>query len=290
MLKQIKGSSYYFDARVCIGIYIKDGKAILVDTGMDDDYARKVCNSLQEKEIQITKIITTHAHGDHYGGNSLIKSRTGCRIYAPRMESVIMENPILEPIYLYGADPIDELKDKFFMGKPSIPDEILGKEVDDLKIIEVPGHSMNTIAVLSPDSVLFANDSFFSEEVLSKYKVPYLFDVQKSIESLNLLFETKHEFYLVAHGGLLSKEQAKVAISKNIELINQVADEILDFLKEKNSIEGVLTYLAKKHDMYMAVGQYFLNLSIVKAYLSYLKKQNKISCFIEDKQLYWKKI
>jgi hypothetical protein len=38
----------------------------------------------------------------------------------------------------------------------------------------------------------------------------------------------------------------------------------------------------------VTVPQYFLNISIIKSYLSYLKKTSKISCVIEDKELYWK--
>jgi glyoxylase-like metal-dependent hydrolase (beta-lactamase superfamily II) len=119
MLRNIKGSSFYFESKINIGIYIKDGKATLVDSGIDDDYARKVCNALKEKDIEIIRIINTHSHGDHYGGNGLIKQRTGCRIYAPEIEAILIENPLFEPLYLFGADPIEELKDKFFMNKPS---------------------------------------------------------------------------------------------------------------------------------------------------------------------------
>jgi glyoxylase-like metal-dependent hydrolase (beta-lactamase superfamily II) len=291
MLKHIKGGSYYFDARQAIGIYIKDNKAILIDTGIDEDYSRKVYNALNEKNIKITSIINTHSHGDHYGGNNLIKQRSNCVIYAPETEATVMENPLLEPIYLFGGEPINELKDKFFMANPSKIDVVIKeeKEIEGLKIVRVPGHSFNMINIATPDNVLYAADSFFSEEVLKKYKIPYLFNVEKTLNSLKLLLESDYDFFVLAHGGLLDKEQAKMAISKNIGRINDVAKDIESFLEEKSTAEGILKFLSEKYDLFVHIGQYFLNMSIVKAYLSYLKSVGKISCFIEGKMLYWKK-
>lgn len=291
MLQKIKGDSYFYNARQTIGIYIKDNKATLVDTGIDEDYARKVYNELKEKGVEISKIIITHSHGDHFGGTNLIKDRSGCKIYVPGFESMIMENPILEPIYLFGAEPIDELKDKFFMAKPIRPDFIINEDfIDDLKIIKLPGHSPGLVGVATPDNVLYASDSFFTSEVLDKYKIPYLFSVRDSLDSLERLKNSDYDFYVLAHGGLLEKAQARSAIENNIKKIHEVLSAVTEFLSEKNTIEGVLRYLSEKYDLFVKVGQYFLNLSIVKAYLSHLKKENKISCFIEGKELYWKKI
>ncbi len=291
MLKHIKGNSYFFESKICIGIHIKDNKATLIDTGLDDDYSRKIYNVLKEKNIEIKTIINTHSHGDHFGGNNLLKQRTNCRIYAPVIEANIMENPLLEPIYLFGGEPITELKDKFFMAKPSIPDVVIKEEteIEGLKIIKAPGHTFNMINLLTNDNVLYASDSFFSEEVLKKYKIPYLFNVEKSLVFLKQLYDSDYEFFLLAHGGLLNNEQAKSAIQKNIEKLNEVAQIITDFLKEKNTPEGILKFLSEKYDLYVQIAQYFLNMSIVMAFLSYLRTQGKIDCFVEGKELYWKK-
>ena len=93
----------------------------------------------------------------------------------------------------------------------------------------------------------------------------------------------------VTHGGLIAKEKAKKDIRMNIGKINEVIDAVAEFLKEKNTIEGVLRFLSEKYDLYVTVPQYFLNMSIAKAYLSHLKKEGKINCFVEGKELWWKK-
>jgi glyoxylase-like metal-dependent hydrolase (beta-lactamase superfamily II) len=291
MLRQISRNSYYFDSKICIGVYIKDNKAILIDSGMDDDYARKVHNALKDHGDEIAAIINTHAHGDHYGGNRLLKERTGCKVYAPEFESVIMENPILEPIYLYGADPIEELKGKFFMGKASKPDFILkeGGDIEGLRIICVKGHSFNNIAVLTPDRVLYAGDAFFTSDVLDKYKIPYVYDVQNSLDSLDLIKALAYDHAVLAHGGLISKEDADLAIDKNISRIHEACEDIMQAITEPKSIEEVLTYLTKKHSLHETVPQHFLNLSIVKSYLSFLRKNKKADCRIDDARLVWQR-
>jgi len=80
----------------------------------------------------------------------------------------------------------------------------------------------------------------------------------------------------------------KKAIDENIKRILKVQETIIDFLKEKNTADNVLKFLSEKYDLYVTVPQYFLNRSIVMAYLSHLKKEKKITCFIEGKELYWK--
>ncbi|MBT4352768.1 MBL fold metallo-hydrolase, partial [archaeon] len=257
---------------------------------IDSDYAKKVDNLLKEMDVLVKSIIITHSHGDHFGGNSLILDRNpGCIVYAPKLESTIIKNPIFEPIYLYGASPIEELKNKFFMAQESRVDEIIKEgKFGDLDIINVKGHSMNMIAVATSDNVLYASDSFFPESILNKYKVPYLYDVEDTLNSLNKLQDTNYDFYVLTHGGLRTKEEAKLDIQKNIERINEVNECIVEFLKEKNTVEGVLKYISQKYDLYVTIQQYFLNISIIKAYLSYLKKIGMIECFMDGKMLHWR--
>ncbi len=235
-------------------------------------------------------IINTHAHADHYGGNHLLKERMGSKIYAQEFEAVIMEHPVLEPVYLYGGEPIEEHKDKFFMARPSKPDVVIKEDkIEELDVLKLPGHSINLIGVATPDNVLFCSDAFFAEEVLGKYKIPYLFNAGKTLESLEMLNNTDYDYYLLSHGGLLGKEDAKRAMQKNIDKIKEINSVMTAFLKQENTIEGVLKYLSEKYDLYVNIGQYFLNLSIAKAYLSCLKAEGRIGCFVEEGQLWWKK-
>ncbi|NTV23142.1 MAG: MBL fold metallo-hydrolase [Nanoarchaeota archaeon] len=288
MLKQISGQSYFYNDKICTGVFILHEGAVIVDAGIDEDYSRKLINAINSK---VSKLILTHSHGDHYGGAGLIQKRTGCRIFAPRIEATIIEHPEIEPMYLYGASPIDELKNKFFMGKSVKVDSILeeGKH-DGFEVMLLPGHSPNMAAVLSQEGVLYASDAFFTHEVMEKYKIPYLFDVEQMLISLERIKRAKFNHAVLAHGGLLTYRDAITAIDENIARLEQVGEKIHSFLRHPNTIEGVMDHLSAEYDLYVAVGQYFLNLSIVKAYLTYLRKKGRMNCQIEGKRLLWKSL
>jgi glyoxylase-like metal-dependent hydrolase (beta-lactamase superfamily II) len=290
MLKQITGRSFYFDSKVCTGAYIDGSDAAVIDAGMDEDYSRKVINAIKERGAEIRTVILTHSHGDHYGGCPLIVKRCGAKVYAPPLESAIIMNPIIEPVYLFGADPIDELKGKFFMGQPIDVTPITTDRIGELSIVKSPGHSFDMVSVATPDGVIFASDTFFPKPILDKYKIPYLFDVGKSLDTLHMLKDSPYRHFVVAHGGLLAREEAIASIDANITRIHEILEEVTMLLREKSTIEGVLRHLSEKHDLYVTNAQYFLNLSIIKAYLSYLRKTGRIDCMIDGKMLYWKSI
>ena len=113
---QLSEKVYYIPNLANIGV-IKDGNnAILIDSGLDDNTAKKILKVLEKENLILKAIINTHSHADHCGGNAYLKEKAQVKIYAPEIESGIIENPILEPLYLFsGANPISDLKNKFLM-------------------------------------------------------------------------------------------------------------------------------------------------------------------------------
>ena len=57
--------------------------------------------------VELAAVIVTHAHADHFGGAGEVKKRTGAPVLAPAFEAAVVENPVLEPVYLFtGAQPL----------------------------------------------------------------------------------------------------------------------------------------------------------------------------------------
>ena len=206
-LLEIKENVWYIPNVVNIGVVKDDDNSVvLIDTGIDKNIGKKIIKLLDKEKLKIKAIINTHSHADHCGGNKYIKETTGADIYAPNIESTIIQTPYLEPWYLYsGAAPLEDLQNKFLMADPSrvdftIPYKQLSLKFNEIKlsVVPLPGHSLNQVG-FEADSVFFCADVLFAENILTKYKVPYLTDLNQTIESLKLVRNSQFDFYVPSH-------------------------------------------------------------------------------------------
>ena len=118
-LLQLTDSAYHLRGGSNAGLIIHDDRAVLVDTGLDRDTAKKILRHVESLKVQLAAVVITHAHADHCGGAATIRARTGAPVYAPALEGDVMANPIWEPLYLYsGALPPAELRHKFTLAEP----------------------------------------------------------------------------------------------------------------------------------------------------------------------------
>ena len=190
-LKKIKGNTFYIPSPANIGLYLQGNSAWLIDSGNDKEAGRQICKLLGSEGLEIKMIINTHSNADHAGGNSFIQQKTGCRIAATRLEAAFIENPLLEPAFLFGGFPHSGIRNKFLMAQPSKVTDIFtaGEKLPDtdLETFPLPGHFFDMAGIRTPDNVVFLADSLFSEHIVNKYSVFYLLDIEKQLETLDML-------------------------------------------------------------------------------------------------------
>lgn len=282
----------YIPGAVNIGVIRNGGDAVLIDTGLDKDSGRKALRLLEEQGLTLKAIINTHSHADHFGGNAYLVRNSGAKVYAPSIESGIIQNPLLEPIYLFhGATPIRNLRNKFVLAKPSPVDvviepgklEVIGLE---LEIVPLPGHCYNQIGVLF-DDVLFCADTVFSTRVLEKYRIPVVQDVKNHIETLEKLAESSHRYYIPAH--TRPREDIKEITQKNLNTTHRIIEDIKKILETPKSTEHVVSELASMYGLDLTVvQQYYLIQMTVMAYLGYLYDEKITEIEMSENNLYWK--
>ena len=125
-LTHLSGSTHVLRSPTNVGVIATvDGKAVLIDSGNDDDAGRKILRACEAAGLLVSHIANTHSNADHCGGNAFIQSRTQCRIAAPRPEAFFIENPVLEPSFLWGGFPLPSLRNKFLMAKASRVTDLL---------------------------------------------------------------------------------------------------------------------------------------------------------------------
>jgi len=283
----------YLRGAVNIGV-IKDGeKAILVDTGIDKGAAKEIIKALDQLNLTLEAIICTHHHADHVGGNAYIQNRTKVVTYASAIESGLIENPLLEPIYLFsGANPPQQLRNKFVLAKPSKVDKVVseGKISFDevtVKIIKLPGHSPNQIGV-AIDDVLFCADTVFSMKVVEKYKLPFVQDVKRLKETLEKLGTSEYNYYVPSHARPL--EDIKGLVGQNLKAINGIEERLLSILDVPMTTEQALCSLCDASDLIInGFQQYYLTHTLVTSYLGSLLEEGKIKPTIKDNLIYWEK-
>jgi glyoxylase-like metal-dependent hydrolase (beta-lactamase superfamily II) len=76
-LIEITSGAYYLPGATNLGVVATaDGRAILIDTGQDEDAARRLLRACKAAGLMPCAIINTHAHADHFGGNEYVTRRT----------------------------------------------------------------------------------------------------------------------------------------------------------------------------------------------------------------------
>lgn len=293
-LTKIKGNTYYINAPTNIGIYVfKNKNCLIIDTGINNSQARKIEEVLLDNNLHPKYIINTHSHIDHCGGNSYFKNNyTGCLFYSSNKEKIYMENIELCFQMLSGSKP---LKGLVRTNKSSDIDFILDYGVNKIndekfEIIALSGHTEEQIGIITPEKVCFLGDSVFSCETMKKYSIPYLYDIQASISTLNTIKDIDADYFVLGHGdNIIDKSDLNSLVDKNLENIDDYINQILELLDQPLTKEDILQNLAILNDINMSFTQYHVDLSTVGSFLSYLNDKDYIDSSIQDGKLYFYK-
>ncbi|WP_163529853.1 MBL fold metallo-hydrolase [Halobacillus ihumii] len=287
--KQINEHCYYYHGAVNIGYVHEGATGLLIDTGIDRSSVKKVLKELKARELPLTHLFITHAHADHYGGAAYVQEHYHVHTIAPVLEEAILRNPQLEPLYLFGGnDPLEELHNKFLQGPEMHVDQIVTEGSLPLGSLQgemylLPGHSYHQLA-LHIKGVLYAADTYFSEDQLHKHKIPYVTDVDLTLKSLHKLLEFSCEGALPGHGDY--EEKYKETVQANITYHERLLHWLETYLQshpEGTTHEQVISAMCQNYEVNAPqFSQWLLFRTAVTAYLVALKKQERVQDRVEN--------
>lgn len=289
-LIQVAERSYYIESPAKIGlIQLNDKDVCLIDSGNDKDAGRKVRQILEKNDWQLTAIYVTHSNADHIGGSRYLQGQTGCKVYAPGAECAFSRKPILEPSFLYGGYPCRELRHKFLMAQ-ECEAELLTRQClpAGFDSMELPGHFFDMVGYRTPDDVVFLADCLSSREILDKYQIGFIYDVESYLATLTKVKQMQAKLFVPSHAEA-TEDIAELA-QYNIDKVHEVSEHILDLCVPPLCFETILQKVFTDYKLTMNFEQYVLVGSTVRSYLSWLKDNNRLTVTFKDNMLLWQRV
>lgn len=287
-LIQLAESTYYIKSPTNIGLYkLDDNNVCIIDSGNDKEAGRKVRQILDANNWKLKAIYNTHANADHIGGNKYLQGQTGCKIYAPGIGCSFTRHTILESSFLYGGYPPKDLRHKFLLAQESNAEELSkGNLPEGFEIIKLPGHFFDMVGFRTPDNVVFLADCLSSRDILDKYQIGFIYDVDSYVKTLEMVKMLDAKVFVPSHTEVT--DNISDLAQYNIDKVKQIEKKIIDICSEPKCFEDILQRLFDEYGLKMSFEQYVLVGSTVRSYLAWLKDTGKISVdFIANKML-WK--
>lgn len=288
-LIQAGDRSFYINCPAKIGIYkANETEVYLIDSGNDKDAGKKVRKILDANGWKLKGIINTHSNADHIGGNRYLQQQTGCKIFANGIEAAITNHPVLEPAFLYGGYPFKDLRHKFLLAQQSNAVDITDSDFPkELEVIPLKGHFFDMIGIRTPDGTVFLADCVSSKQTLEKYRIPFIYDVEEYLRTLDKIEHLEADIFVPAHAE--AAEDIKELAEFNKTKVLETADKIMDILKTPMCFESLLKRLFDEYELSLNFEQYVLVGSTVRSYLAWLKDGGKITAEFKDNYLIWKR-
>ncbi|MEZ4629534.1 MAG: MBL fold metallo-hydrolase [Deinococcales bacterium] len=282
---------YYLSGGVNCVIVVNDHEAVIIDSGQDKEAGRQLKKACAQLNVTPKAIINTHSHADHYGGNEFLLNQFDLTVYAPDFEASIMQNPYLEPVYLFsGAKPLAELLNKWLLAKPSRVDKALEAGILsliglDFQVLDTSGHAHKQMSVMV-DDVLIAADALFGPALLERYPLPFGQDIARQIASAESLRGYQVRQVLPGHGA--PSADLLGMIDLNLATFEGAARAIKQATQGQNSF-GVLKAVSDQLGIVMEdLPRYYLNHCVVLAYLSYLRERGEVELSLKDNEVVWR--
>lgn len=276
-MKKVLDNLYMFESKTNVLLYINSSECYLIDSGKSNKMKEEIKKYLSDNNLKLTGIINTHCHSDHVSNNDI----TDCKIYASKLEKTIIENSSIQLDLLYGGRHPKFMEESFVASKSFKASDL--KKINNIEYIYFPGHSYNMVGVLIEDKVLCIGDAIFSKDELTK--IPYVYDVQKFIDSLNELGKYNDKTVISSHCGII--DNLNELIDMNLSYIKKLLNEILSVCKTKKTFDVILETICKDKNIELNNNNYFIISSTIKSFISCLIDNDLLDTKFDDYNLYY---
>ncbi len=198
-------------------------RCVVVDTGYprsEKTIIEKLAkNSIEPKDVSL--ILITHGHADHFGSAAALKSLTGAPVAIHRLDAEFARRGFDPPVYpgnVVGKLIMPFLAIKGPAKAPPVEPDILiedemslGKFGVDGKVVSTPGHTAGSISVFSPGGDVIVGDLTVMGILGSKRPDYPMFadDIGQLRESVRLIMQASPARIFSGHGGPFAPEAVR---------------------------------------------------------------------------------
>lgn len=194
---------------------VKGERTIIIDTGMPG-FGGKILAKMEEQGIKpgdVSLILITHGHHDHYGSAAFLKEKTGAPVAIHKNDAQALRTAVNPPFYPVGATGrimaamAGMMKPRDAKGLE--PDILIEEEMDlakfgiEGKVIPTPGHTAGCVTVLLAGGCALQGDMIFGG-MLRKHspQFPYFCqDKKQLLKSIQLILDKNPKIIYAGHGG-----------------------------------------------------------------------------------------
>jgi len=216
-----------FNLGISNGFIIQDEKTILLDGGSEGGGKAfaAICNQYNIPLQDISLIIVSHGHVDHYTNIKEIKELTNAPVMCHKEAADILKNGIKPQMI-----PRNEMGKKIWedtLNNDPVPyvipveaDIILGNEISLAdygihgKLLFTPGHSPCSMTLLLDTKEAFIGDLFLESPITGRGEIAWFADDEKAlVQSIYRIIGEAGRIYS-GHGGPYSVKEIKQALEK----------------------------------------------------------------------------
>jgi glyoxylase-like metal-dependent hydrolase (beta-lactamase superfamily II) len=108
---------------------------------------------------RLDRLVNTHCHSDHMGGNAAVRRRYGCRVSLPVGEAPLIARWDEDALLLTQAD---QRAERFEFDDTFAPGDVLRLGDLDWQVIAAPGHDPHAVMLYAPEPrVLISGDALW---------------------------------------------------------------------------------------------------------------------------------
>ncbi|MBE3587925.1 MAG: MBL fold metallo-hydrolase [Thermoanaerobacteraceae bacterium] len=145
-----------YTATNCYLVYNSSGReGIVIDPG---DRSAALWQRITERGLKVTKIINTHGHIDHIGGNDWLRELTGAAVFIHPADRRCYGDVNYNCSYISMPTVVKDADGTITEG------DVIDVGGVGLRVIHTPGHSPGSICLLAPGA-LFCGDTLFAGSV-----------------------------------------------------------------------------------------------------------------------------